>query len=89
MTVTLPPEVERIARAAVARGEYDSVVDFLAAAARRTEQAASPKPVIATDDGQRSAETAYDVAKQRGVIGMGHGPGDLTTNPEHMRGFGE
>jgi metal-responsive CopG/Arc/MetJ family transcriptional regulator len=34
-------------------------------------------------------ESAYDVAKRAGVIGVFKGgPSDLSTNPEHMEGFG-
>jgi metal-responsive CopG/Arc/MetJ family transcriptional regulator len=34
-------------------------------------------------------ESAYDVAKRAGIIGVFKGgPSDLSTNPEHMEGFG-
>ncbi|MGO9921907.1 MAG: ribbon-helix-helix protein, CopG family [Isosphaeraceae bacterium] len=34
-------------------------------------------------------ESAYDVARRAGIIGVFKGgPSDLSTNPEHMEGFG-
>jgi len=34
-------------------------------------------------------ESAYDIAKRLGIIGSAKGlPADLSTNPEHMEGFG-
>jgi len=30
-----------------------------------------------------------DVLKERGLVGAMKGPGDLSTNPAHMEGFGE
>jgi Arc/MetJ-type ribon-helix-helix transcriptional regulator len=38
---------------------------------------------------RRPSESAYDVAKRIGMIGVyTDGPSDLSTNPEHMEGFG-
>ena len=38
----------------------------------------------------RSVATCYDLAKQAGIIGAYRdSPADLSTNPEHMSGFGE
>jgi hypothetical protein len=35
------------------------------------------------------AQTLYDVLEASGLVGfMTEGPGDLSTNPEHMEGFG-
>lgn len=31
----------------------------------------------------------YDALEERGIIGAWDGPGDLSTNPKHMEGFGE
>ena len=47
MEMTLPPEVERLARQAVERGRYGSIEEFLAAAARR--EAVSPEEAAAND----------------------------------------
>ena len=34
-------------------------------------------------------ESAYDLAKRLGILGSAKGlPADLSTNPEHMEGFG-
>ena len=34
-------------------------------------------------------ETCYDLAKRLGILGSAKGlPADLSTNPEHMEGFG-
>jgi metal-responsive CopG/Arc/MetJ family transcriptional regulator len=38
---------------------------------------------------QKPRESCYDVAKRLGIIGSAKGlPTDLSTNPEHMEGFG-
>lgn len=38
---------------------------------------------------RRSPETCYDVAKRLGIIGVYEDtPTDLSTNPDHMAGFG-
>jgi hypothetical protein len=37
----------------------------------------------------RPGESCYDLAKRLGIIGSAKGlPTDLSTNPEHMEGFG-
>ena len=36
-----------------------------------------------------TGETCYDIAKRLGIIGVYKDtPDDLSTNPEHMEGFG-
>jgi hypothetical protein len=38
---------------------------------------------------QKPRETCYDIAKRLGIIGIyKDAPHDLSTNPEHMEGFG-
>jgi hypothetical protein len=38
---------------------------------------------------QPPRESAYDLAKRIGILGVFKGgPSDLSTNPEHMEGFG-
>lgn len=38
---------------------------------------------------RKPRESAYDIAKRIGIIGAyTDGPSDLSTNPEHMEGFG-
>ena len=38
---------------------------------------------------RKPRESAYDLAKRLGIIGAAKGlPADLSTNPEHMEGFG-
>lgn len=38
---------------------------------------------------QMPRESAYDLAKRIGILGVFKGgPSDLSTNPEHMEGFG-
>ncbi|MDR3622653.1 MAG: ribbon-helix-helix protein, CopG family [Paludisphaera borealis] len=38
---------------------------------------------------RKPRETAYDVAKRLGIIGVyTDAPSDLSTNPDHMEGFG-
>jgi hypothetical protein len=36
-----------------------------------------------------SGRTLYEALHERGLIGAYDGPVDLSTNPEHMEGFGE
>jgi len=39
---------------------------------------------------QNAGQSAFEMAKQAGLIGRLKGaPKDLSTNPRHMRGFGE
>jgi metal-responsive CopG/Arc/MetJ family transcriptional regulator len=38
---------------------------------------------------QKPRETCYDIAKRLGILGVyKDAPHDLSTNPEHMEGFG-
>jgi len=37
----------------------------------------------------RQDRSLFDVLSARGLIGAMQGPGDLSTNPKHMEGFGE
>lgn len=40
-------------------------------------------------EGRKAPETCYDVAVRLGILGIAKGlPPDLSTNPEHMEGFG-
>jgi len=42
-----------------------------------------------TRSGDVSERSAYDLAKEMGIIGMiKDAPSDLATNPKHMEGFG-
>lgn len=42
------------------------------------------------DNGAEHGESFYDVARRSGAIGSAKGlPKDLSTNPKHMKGFGE
>ncbi len=36
-----------------------------------------------------TGRSLYDALNERGMIGTFDGPGDLSTNPKHMEGFGE
>ncbi len=36
-----------------------------------------------------SDRSLLDALKERGMVGAMKGPGDLSTNPVHMKGFGE
>lgn len=38
---------------------------------------------------QKTDRSLYDALNERGMIGTLDGPGDLSTNPQHMEGFGE
>lgn len=59
---------------------------IVAAAIAQRAQAAQNKPPA----GPRPGESAYDVAKRLGLIGMSDdGPPDLSTNPKYMEGFGD
>jgi len=37
----------------------------------------------------RNGRTLLDAMKEHGMVGAMQGPEDLSTNPEHMEGFGE
>lgn len=42
------------------------------------------------DDESNSTKSAYDILLEMGAIGIyENSPTDLTTNPEHMEGFGK
>ncbi len=59
-----------------------------------SEKGVSPSAVVRealTEHMRRRAprESAYDIAKRLGIIGVHKNtPPDLSTNPEHMEGFG-
>ncbi|MCU0963445.1 MAG: hypothetical protein MUF48_25415 [Pirellulaceae bacterium] len=36
----------------------------------------------------RNGKTLGECMEDRGLRGMAHGPADLSTNPEHLKGFG-
>ena len=40
-------------------------------------------------NGKGARRTLFDALNERGMIGSFDGPGDLSTNPKHMEGFGE
>lgn len=42
-----------------------------------------------TSNGKSSRPTLFDALDERGLIGAYDGPGDLSTNPNRMEGFGE
>jgi hypothetical protein len=37
----------------------------------------------------REGRSLLDAMREHGMVGAMQGPGDLSTNPEHMEGFGE
>lgn len=41
------------------------------------------------ESGKPKSRSLFDVLSERGLIGAFDGPGDLSTNPKHMEGFGE
>jgi len=47
---------------------------------------ANVRPHSATGEGKRSL---YDALQARGMVGALRGPGDLSTHPKHMEGFGK
>ena len=40
-------------------------------------------------NGKGNRRSLFDALSERGMIGAMDGPGDLSTNPKHMEGFGE
>jgi hypothetical protein len=42
-----------------------------------------------TTNGDKPRRTLFEALNERGMIGAFDGPGDLSTNPKHMEGFGE
>ena len=43
---------------------------------------------VAAEKKNGNGKTLGDCMQARGLLGMAHGPADLSTNPEHMKGFG-
>jgi hypothetical protein len=59
---------------------------------RLAEQLSQPakKVKVARDTGSETVQSLYDALNDRGMIGsITDGPGDLSTNPQHMEGFGQ
>jgi hypothetical protein len=62
--------------------------------AEAREQGASPSDIVRQPlkehmQKRRPQESAYDLAKRLGILGSAKGlPTDLSTNPNHMEGFG-
>jgi hypothetical protein len=66
--------------------------------AQRAQQTGRPweellEELFATLPSQRNGNgprrTLFDALNERGMIGSFDGPGDLSSNPKHMEGFGE
>lgn len=58
---------------------------------RLAEQLSDSGDAIAAPNGGRQAtKSLYEALDERGMIGsIPEGPGDLSTNPEYLRGFGQ
>jgi hypothetical protein len=86
--IDLTPEQRvRLAELAEKAGkQWNVIVDELLDAAPRALQSQS----AANANGESlMVRTLYDVLLERGILGCFDGPSDLSTNPEHMEGFGE
>src|SRR5438105_14432876 len=102
MTVHLSKELEQFIQDAVRAGSYARADDVIRDALTRLKQDL-PKNASTSGKRRKRAEpaararadieeTAYDIARRAGLIGCIKGargsPTDLSTNPEHMEGFG-
>jgi len=67
--------------------------EFLAAKADKTGKSVSDlvDELLVTQPRREAKEgrSFFDVLKEHGMVGTMQGPGDLSTNPKHMEGFGE
>ena len=57
------------------------------AARRRTSKSAVLREAYASAPGSSATGSFYERAKH--LIGVASGPGDLSTNPKHMAGYGK
>lgn len=70
--------IEEITAAIAALPEQERRRLYVELERQKTNDPAAPK---------RESPSAHDLAKE--LIGPGSGLGDLSTNPAHMKGFGE
>ncbi len=90
MQVELTGKTEKLIHKQLAAGLFSSPEQVIAAAMEQFKahavEYAKHKP---NRQEEVPAETLYEVAKRVGLIGCGRGrPPDLSTNPQHMEGFG-
>ena len=86
MTIRLPEDLENSLRVEVSRGRFASLDEALTQAARLL--LGQPRPSREASD----ESTVFDALDKLGLIGRLEGspgsPDDLSTNPDHMQGFG-
>ena len=89
MTINLPSELEHSIRDLVKKGRFASPDDAISEAWRTFLQRESAMERTGSDE---SEETVFDLLSRAGLIGCVDGavdgPTDLSTNSDHMEGFG-
>ena len=63
--------------------EQQQILDFIEFLVTKCQQSRERPLVQETEEPKSFAEVARD------IIGMGEGPGDLSTNPDYMEGYGQ
>lgn len=63
--------------------EQRQILDFVEFLMARHQQSTEQSLGEESEEPKSFAETARD------IIGMGEGPGDLSTNPDYMEGYGQ
>ena len=63
--------------------QRQQILDFVEFLMSKCQQSNEQSPVQEPEEPKSFAEVARD------IIGMGEGPGDLSTNPDYMEGYGQ
>lgn len=63
--------------------EQRQILDFVEFLIAKHQESNGRSPSRGEEETKSFAETARD------IIGMGEGPGDLSTNPDYMEGYGQ
>ncbi|QDT07460.1 hypothetical protein K227x_58870 [Rubripirellula lacrimiformis] len=82
MNIEITKTTEQAIKQALATGQFSTAEAFLEAA---SQDFVLRHPSATADQQSQSAFEAFDAI---GAIGCVNGPDDLSTNPEHMEGFG-
>ena len=63
--------------------DQQQILDFVEFLMTKRQQSSEQSLVQKSEEPKSFAEIARD------IIGMGEGPGDLSTNPDYMEGYGQ
>lgn len=70
-------------------GRYDDVLKrALGLSAEEQEELIRQLARRAAEKKNGNGKTLGECMEARGLLGIAHGPADLSTNPEYMKGFG-